>query len=105
MDNKEKTINWHLPIIIILDLILLCTWLWYYQSHRITADIEKLKESVVIINSCDNYGVHKAAGSGVISYQNNEVIVCYHVINGDVPECEVLLNDGTTMKVDPIVAY
>ena len=105
MDNTKNKDTWRLPVIILLCLMLICTWFLYYQSQYVRVDIEKLKESVVIINSCDNYGVHQAAGSGVISYQNNEIITCYHVINGDVPEFEVLLNDGTTVKVDSIIAY
>ena len=75
------------------------------QRNRINADIEKLKESVVLINAYDSYGVNSASGSGVISYQNNMVITCYHVINHDLPGFEVLLNDGSTVRVNSIVAY
>ena len=102
MENTNKKTGWFLPVILFLLLCMICGWFWYYYSHRINADIEKLKESVVRIDSCDAYGVHNVSGSGVISYQNNEVITCYHVINADVPGFEVALNDGSTVKVDSI---
>ena len=70
MDNTKRKSNWILPVIVLLCLCMLCGWIWYYQRNRINADIEKLKESVVLINSYDSYGAHAAIGSGVISYQN-----------------------------------
>ncbi len=105
MENTNKKYSWLLPVIILICLNIICGWFLNYYNNRIHADIEKLKESVVLINSCDRYGARTASGSGVISYTNNEVITCYHVINQDKPGFEVLLNDGSTVKVKSIVAY
>lgn len=82
--KKEKAKNNKRPsiitmIILIIVIVAAGTGLYF---NIFNFDIEKCKESVVLITTYDKYGTMLGTGSGFCAFKDDRIVTNYHVIEG-----------------------
>ena len=94
--NKSKILFVLIPILFIVVAIIII--------NNIPANIEKIKDSVVMIKTYDIDGNELATGSGFCAFENNYIITNYHVIDGAY-KIDIITDENKTYKISKVLIF
>ena len=95
--SKNSKRIWILVLIFIISILLIII-------NYIPADVEKIKDSVVMIKTYDKKGNELATGSGFCAFKKNYIVTNYHVIEGAY-EIKIITDENKSYKINTILAF
>ena len=95
--KKSKELLWICIVIIIIVGV-------YIIINNIPADIETIKDSVVMIKTYDIDGNELGTGSGFCAFESNYIVTNYHVIEGAY-KIEIITDENKTYKISNILIF
>ena len=98
-----KTIRYKVIVIAISIILLLCT-LFFVFNKVFTPSIDKVKDSVVMVEVYDSNNSLVATGSGFCAFKSNYIVTNFHVIEGG-RFIKVITDDNRTLNVKDVVVF
>ena len=89
---------------IVIILISLLVYMLANQFNLFRPSLEKIKDSVVMVEVYDRDNNLVSTGSGFCTYKNNYIVTNFHVIEGGY-SFKVVGDDKKTYKVEKIVIF
>lgn len=95
--NKSKVFLWILiPILVIAIAFII--------QNNIPADIESIKDSVVMIKTYDIAGNELSTGSGFCAYESNYIVTNFHVIEGAY-KIKIITDNNKEYNINKILIF
>lgn len=94
--NSKKVLFIIISIFFILSSLILINY--------IPADIEDIKDSVVMIKTYDEAGNEIGTGSGFCAYKSNYIVTNFHVIEG-AREIKIITDENRSYKITNVLAF
>ena len=94
--NKSKSLWVLIPILVVASICIIL--------NNISADVEDIKDSVVMIKTYDITGNEIATGSGFCAFEKNYIVTNYHVIDGAY-KIEIVTDENRTYKINNILIF
>lgn len=95
--KSSKKFLWILIPIFIISVV-------FIIINYIPADIENIKDSVVMIRTYDKKGNELSTGSGFCAFEKNYIVTNYHVIEGAY-EIKIITDENKTYRISTILAF